>query len=70
MTTTADLKTDPKHMTFGKNQQDSSKPSKPSRSVDTMNKQALSMLPPEVEGPNFGYLFVEIGNLDWLTYDG
>lgn len=28
------------------------------------------MLPPEVEGPNFGSLFIEFGNLDWLTYDG
>jgi hypothetical protein len=30
----------------------------------------MSMLPPEVEGPNFGHLFIEMGNLDWLTYDG
>ena len=28
------------------------------------------MLPPEVEGPSYGSLFVEIGNVDFLTYDG
>ncbi|CDW78943.1 c2 domain-containing protein 3 [Stylonychia lemnae] len=28
------------------------------------------MLPPEVEGPTFGFLFIEMQNLDWLTYDG
>ncbi len=28
------------------------------------------MLAPDVEGPNFGSLFIELGNLDWLTYDG
>ena len=28
------------------------------------------MLPPEVEGPNFGSLFVEMQNIEWLTYDG
>ena len=27
------------------------------------------MLPPEVDGSNFGHLFVEMGQMDWFTYD-
>lgn len=27
-------------------------------------------MPPDVEGNTYGHLFIEIGNLEWLIYDG
>jgi len=30
----------------------------------------LAVLPPGVEGNSFGSLFVEMGQMEWFTYDG
>jgi hypothetical protein len=37
---------------------------------EALNINNLSMLPPEVEGPTFGNLILEMGNLESLIYDG
>ncbi len=38
--------------------------------MENLNKQALTSLPPEVEGTTFGHLFIEVHNMEWFQYDG
>lgn len=34
-----------------------------------MNKGFQGILPPEVEGVTYGNLFIEMGKMEWFTYD-
>ena len=38
--------------------------------IEKLNKASLACLPPNVEGGTQGSMFVEIGAIDWFTYDG
>lgn len=35
-----------------------------------LNKNINTVLPPNVEGNTYGYLFIELGELHWLIYEG
>lgn len=61
MTTTAE---NTNNQTFGKNV------NKEQKAIEMLNKKALAALPPDVDGSNFGHMFIELGNLDWFQYDG
>jgi hypothetical protein len=40
------------------------------KDIEKINKHAKASLPPGVEGLAYGSLFVEVGPMDWFTYDG
>lgn len=45
-------------------------PQKPNKAIEKFNKQSKATIPPGVEGTGYGSLFVEMGQMEWFTYDG
>jgi len=39
------------------------------KAIEKLNKQAPGTLPPLVDGNPQGSLFVDMGDLEWFTYD-
>ena len=42
---------------------------KPNKAIEKLNKASTASLPPNVEGGPFGSLFIEMGQMEWFTYD-
>jgi hypothetical protein len=42
---------------------------KANKGMEKINKQSKASLPPGVEGIAYGSLFVEVGSMEWFTYD-
>jgi hypothetical protein len=44
-------------------------PNRPHKAIEKLNKAAAGSIPPGIEGNPQGSLFVEMGELEWFTYD-
>ncbi len=42
---------------------------KPHKAIEKINKAAPGCIPPGVEGNAQGSMFIEMGELEWFTYD-